>query len=84
MKKKSVNEYDAKIDSRKRITLKNARYDYYYVQEFDDGRILMEPRVLTSPFSVSEQTLMTMDSSIKNVKAGRVSKKIDLSEFEDN
>ena len=39
--------YDAKIDSRKRITLRNAKYGYYNVQELEDGRIIMEPRVPT-------------------------------------
>lgn len=58
--------YDAKIDSRKRITLRNAKYDYYNVQELEDGRIIMEPRVLTPPpFEISANTLSMMDSSIK-------------------
>ena len=50
--------YDAKIDSRKRITLRNAKYDYYNVQELEDGRIIMEPRVLTPPFEISANTLL--------------------------
>ena len=73
--------YDAKVDSRKRITLRNAKYDYYNVQELEDGRIIMEPRVLTPPFEISANTLSMMDSSIKNMKSGNVSKPIDLSEF---
>ena len=75
--------YDAKIDSRKRITLKNARYDYYNVQEFEDGRIIMEPRVLASPIELSANTLSMMDSSIKNLKGGKVSDPIDLSDFQE-
>jgi len=77
----SVQTYDAKIDSRKRITLRNARYNYYNVQEFEDGRIIMEPRILTSPFEVSENTLAMMDNSVTYLKQGKVSKAIDLSEF---
>lgn len=77
----SVQNYDAKIDSRKRITLRNAKYDYYNVQEFEDGRIVMEPRVLSSPFAVSDNTLSMMDSAVANLKQGKVSKAVDLSEF---
>ena len=32
-----VQEDDAKLDSRRRITIKNTVYDYYHVKEFDDG-----------------------------------------------
>ena len=77
----SVQTYDAKIDSRKRITLRNAKYDYYNVQEFEDGRIIMEPRVLIAPIEISSNTLAMMDASIANLKQGKGSETIDLSEF---
>ena len=70
--------YDAKMDSKKRVTLRGAKYEYYNVQEMDDGSVLLSPRVLVSPFEVSENTLKTMDQSIKNIKAGKVSKPIKL------
>lgn len=76
-----LQNYDAKIDSRKRVTLRNAKYEYYNVQELKDGRIIMEPRVLTPPFEVSENTLAMMDSSVRNMKNGKVSKPVDLSSF---
>ena len=77
----TLQTYDAKIDSRKRITLRNAKYDYYNVQEFEDGRIIMEPRVLIAPIEISSNTLAMMDASIANLKQGKVSGAIDLSEF---
>ena len=70
--------YDAKMDSKKRVTLRGAKYEYYNVQEMDDGSVLLSPRVLVSPFEVSENALKTMDQSIKNIKAGKVSKPIKL------
>lgn len=76
-----IQTYDAKIDSRKRVTLRNARFDYYNVRELEDGRIIMEPRVLAAPFEVSANTLSMMDSSVRNLKNGRVSEPVDLSEF---
>ena len=78
-----LKSYDAKIDSKKRITLRNALFEYFHVREYDDGRIILEPRELTVPFSVSSNTLHMMDQSIANLKTGTVSAAIDLSEFEE-
>ena len=73
--------YDAKVDSKRRITLRSARFEYYNVKEYQDGSILLEPRELAVPFSVSEKTLAMMNASMKNVKSGNVSEPVDLSEF---
>lgn len=70
--------YDAKMDSKKRVTLRGAKYEYYNIQEMDDGNILLSPRVLVSPFEISENTLMTMDKAVDNYKKGEVSKPIKL------
>lgn len=78
----AVKTYNAKMDSKKRITLRNALYEYYYVEEYDDGRIVLEPRELVAPFQISEKSLAMMDKSMENLKRGRVSKAVDLSEFE--
>lgn len=79
----AVKSYDAKIDSKKRITLRNALFEYFHVEEYNDGRIVLEPRVLEKPFEVSVNTLAMMDSSMENFKNGNVSDSIDLSAFED-
>ena len=79
----SVREYDAKLDSKKRITLRNAVFDYFHVSELEDGRILLEPRELVKPFSVSANTLSMMDQAVENMKNNKVSGKLDLSEFEE-
>ena len=63
----AVKSYDAKIDSKKRITLRNALFEYFHVEEYNDGRIVLEPRVLQKPFEISENTLAMMDSSIDNL-----------------
>ncbi|MBQ8063172.1 MAG: hypothetical protein IJ230_04465 [Clostridia bacterium] len=78
-----VNEYIAKMDSKKRITLKNNAFEYYQVVEYDDGTIVLEPRELTVPFQVSANTLSMMDASMANLKSGSVSAPVDLSDFED-
>lgn len=79
----ALKSYDAKIDSKKRITLRNTIFEYFHVEEYDDGRIVLEPRELTAPFQVSANTLKMMDSAMENLKEGKVSEKIDLSEFDD-
>ena len=73
----AVKTYDAKIDSKKRITLRNAMYEYYHVEEFDDGRIVLEPRELVPPFQISEKSLTMMDQAMDNLKKGIVSKEVD-------
>ena len=73
-----VNEYDAKIDVKKRVTLRGARYAHYHVQEYKNGRIVLEPRELVKPFPVSRRTLKMMDASVANMKKGVVSDPIDL------
>ena len=78
----AVREYDAKIDSKKRLTLRNAIFEYFHVQEMSDGTIILEPRELTVPFQVSANTLSMMDESVSNMKKGVVSEVVDLSAFE--
>ena len=77
----AVRTYDTKIDMKKRITLRNSKYEYYHVQEFEDGRIMLEPRELVVPFEISPATLSMMDSAMKNLKKGKVSETVDLTEF---
>ena len=79
----TAKAYDAKIDSKKRISIRNAQYDYYHVEEYPDGRILLEPRELTKPFEVSQNTLAMMDESMKNFKKGKAGDPIDLSAYEE-
>jgi len=76
-----VKEYDARIDVKKRVTLRGATYANYHVQEYPNGRIVLEPRELVAPFEVSLNTLGMMDSAIENVKKGKASKPVDLSTF---
>ena len=73
--------YDVHIDSKKRVTLRGAKYEYYNVREFENGCIMLEPRELIVPEELSARTLEAMDQSIKNFKLGNVSDSIDLSDF---
>ena len=79
----AIKEYDAKLDTKRRVTLRSVPFDYYHVIEYDDGRIVMEPRELTAPFQISANTLRMVDASVQNMKSEKVSDAIDLSEFGD-
>ena len=76
-----VKEYEAHLDMKKRLTLRGAEAEYYAVQMFDDGHILLEPRVLVPPEAVSQKTLRMLDRAAKNFKRGKTSKPIDLDKY---
>ena len=65
-----LKNYDAKLDSKKRITIRNPKYDYYHVTEQENGVVILEPRELVDPLTVSKKTLEDMDKSIKNIENG--------------
>lgn len=79
----TIKEYDAKVDSKKRLTLRESRYEYYHVQHYSDGSIMLQPRVLVEPLYVSEKSLEMMDSSVDHLKNGKAGKAVDLSRFEE-
>ena len=77
----ATKDYVAHLDNKKRITLRGAIYEYYSVKEYGNGCIILEPRELTVPKSISARTLADMDRAISNYKRGEVSTAIDLSDF---
>lgn len=76
-----TKDYNVHIDSKKRVTLRGAKYQYYNVREYDNGCIILEPRELTVPENISVNTLRDMDQAIRNFKIGKVSDPVDLSDF---
>lgn len=77
-----VKEYDTRLDSKKRFTVRGAQYDFYHVREYEDGHIELQPRLLVDPFEISKNTLAAIDSSVTNMRLGQVSEPVDLSAFE--
>ena len=77
----AVKDYTVHLDSKKRVTLRGAVYQYYNVREYQNGCILLEPRELSVPDSISERTLRDMDRAVANFEIGEVSGAIDLSDF---
>lgn len=50
--------------NRKRLTIRDAGYEHYHVREFDDGTVVLQPRVLVSPNTLTAGTL-------RDAEAGR-------------
>ncbi|MDC7127145.1 MAG: hypothetical protein PQJ46_16390 [Spirochaetales bacterium] len=73
-----VKEYEAKLDSKHRITIRGSEFQYFKVKEYGDGHLELLPRVLVDPKEISKNTLKMMDKSIENFKEGKVSNPIDL------
>ena len=80
---KVSNEYDVKTDAKRRVTLRSARYSYYHAREYEDGRIVLEPRELKEPDTVSALTLSHMDEAMGNIAAGNVGEEFDLADVQD-
>ncbi len=53
----ALKVYDARMDVKKRVTLRGAQYSNYHVMECPNGKIVLEPRELVAPFEVSTKTL---------------------------
>jgi hypothetical protein len=64
--------YDTKLDTKRRLTIRRARTDYYHVTEYEDGSIRLEPRVLVSP-----EMLRQIEAGVKRHKAGKKGVKLD-------
>lgn len=71
-------EYVAKLDSKKRITVRAARSEYYAVTELASGVIVLKPQEAFSLEDLPEDVLAMIDEASANFKASRVSAPIDL------
>ena len=59
-----LKEFDAKLDSKKRLTLRGALYDYYHVKVLDNGSIILEPRELTIPAQFSSAKTVEVNEEV--------------------
>jgi hypothetical protein len=74
---KVVFEKDLELDGKKRGVLTGAEYRRYHMKRFDDGSILLEPRVLADPREIPAETLARLDRAAKNFKKREVSEPVD-------
>lgn len=69
-------DYDAKLDTKRRVTIRNAQTEFYHVTEYEDGTVKLEPRVLVSP-----NMLEQIDVAVERHKAGHKGTKLDWSKL---
>ena len=50
-----IKQYDTKVDSKNRLTIRDSNFDYYHVVVFDNGTIELKPRVLVDPEYISKK-----------------------------
>ncbi|WP_338206748.1 hypothetical protein [Lactobacillus juensis] len=55
--------------------------EIYYAKEYSNGYLVMEHRELVKSKDISDKGLKAMDESVANLKKGKVSAPIDLSDF---
>ena len=71
-----TKNYDTKLDTKRRVTIRNARTEFYHVTEYENGTVTLEPRVLISP-----EMLEQIDAAVKRHKAGHKGTKLNWSEL---
>ncbi len=77
-------EYEAKLDSKRRIVLRKAGdesgqlFDHYLVRHLENGVIELRPQKRVDVASISEETLRMIDRSMQNLKRGVAGEPVDL------
>ncbi len=85
MAEEIIQEYDAKLDSKRRCVIHGIpAFDRYHVKVFGNGRIEMTPRVLASPEELSENTLKMIYSSIRNLQKGDAGSAVDFDKYQEH
>jgi hypothetical protein len=78
-----AKEYDAKLDTKKRLTVRGARTRHYHVTEYEDGTVELSPRTLIHPDEISRRTLRMMDQAMQNLSEGTTSPPVNMDELDE-
>ena len=76
-----VRRYDARLDNKKRLTIRGTKYDFYHVQELNNGTLILKPRILVDPNELSKNTLRMIEKSMENFQNGNVSKPVNIDKY---
>ena len=77
----TILRYTATLDSKKRLTLRQAKCKYYDVLVQKNGAVILLPQKLVPAFDMPKKTIKDFDEDVAHLKAGDVSDPIDLSSF---
>jgi hypothetical protein len=79
MVKNILQEYDAKLDNKRRCVIHGIpSFDRFHVKIFNSGKVEMTPRVLARPEELSKNTLRMIYGSIKNLQDGKAGRPLDI------
>ena len=81
MEEQVIKKYETNLDSKRRVTVRGASFKHYVVEVYSNGKIILNPRVLIDPNTISKNTLKMIEKSMRNFKKGNVSELIDLDKF---
>ncbi|MCI7330691.1 MAG: hypothetical protein MR866_04485 [Selenomonadaceae bacterium] len=59
-----IKSYDAHLDSKHRLTLREAPYEYYNVRAYGNGCYFLEPRQLVRPKALDEMSQSEVDAML--------------------
>lgn len=76
-----VKEYTAKLDGKKRLTIRGAKFDHYKVQVLKDGQIVLKPQIVVDLEAIPPKTLVMIEKSIENFKSGKVHGPINVDKY---
>lgn len=80
-----LQEYDAKLDTKKRCVIHGIpSFDRYHVKVFDSGKIEMTPRFLAGPEELSVKTLRMIYGSIRNLKKGKAGPVVNFERYKEH
>lgn len=84
MPKNVFQEYDTKLDIKKRCVIHGIpSFNRYHVKVFNSGKIEMTPRILASPEELSAKTLRMIYGSIKTLKKGKAGSAVNFEKYQD-
>ncbi len=81
MEAEIVRKYETNLDSKKRLTVRGVPFKHYVVEVYSNGKVVLNPRVLVDPNTMSKNTLKMIEKSMKNFKEGKVSEPIELEKY---
>ena len=81
-----IIEYESKVDSSRRITLRKSKnqpvYEHYRTIHLEDGTIIHKPLVLVPPDAViSSESMAMLDQSVTNAGKGKVGGTFKVKQF---
>jgi DNA-binding transcriptional regulator/RsmH inhibitor MraZ len=77
-----LKEYTAKLDSKRRLTIRGSKFDHYKVLVHKNGQIVLKPQLVVDVEAMPSKTLKMIEQSMENFKNGKVYGPIDIEKYD--